>query len=379
MAEENAINTDDKDKKTTGTLDYSKWNNIEVSDDEDDTHPFIDTPSLYRWRHRARMERMENLDRKKNQLSKSFDELAEKKMADEMNVEEIEKAENELKLLKDEIDKEERLQPWNVDTLSKDSWDKTLMNYDSAKTTDENRELIDIRDEENNLDEFDSFVKKNYDFLEEFSLQNSFKNVQEIVRQNIMIVTSDHARTFISAYVTKLAANNTREIMNTACKQLLLIKYIFDMSQTMKIDRRDCATAVLNRLKVIFDSTDTNLLKQYQSDLENLQELYWKRGQTEEGRKSTLLAEQPGKLEKMYGNELDKRLEDIPTELLQLLDTGDVEVFYKKLSSYENGEGEKYMEILQDIGMIETEKLTEEQVRELMEEDGEKEKFMMNE
>ena len=39
-------------------LDYSKWKDIEVSDDEDDTHPNVDTPSLFRWRHQARLERM---------------------------------------------------------------------------------------------------------------------------------------------------------------------------------------------------------------------------------------------------------------------------------------------------------------------------------
>lgn len=39
-------------------IDYSKWKDIEVSDDEDDTHPNIDTASLFRWRHQARLERM---------------------------------------------------------------------------------------------------------------------------------------------------------------------------------------------------------------------------------------------------------------------------------------------------------------------------------
>ena len=29
-------------------LDYSKWDNIEISDDEDDTHPNVDTPSLFK-------------------------------------------------------------------------------------------------------------------------------------------------------------------------------------------------------------------------------------------------------------------------------------------------------------------------------------------
>ena len=40
-------------------LDYRKWDHIEVSDDEDDTHPNIDTPSLFKWRHEARVKREE--------------------------------------------------------------------------------------------------------------------------------------------------------------------------------------------------------------------------------------------------------------------------------------------------------------------------------
>jgi len=40
-----------------------------VSDDEDDTHPNIDTPSLFRWRHQARVERMAEQD----QLKKDFE------------------------------------------------------------------------------------------------------------------------------------------------------------------------------------------------------------------------------------------------------------------------------------------------------------------
>jgi cell division cycle protein 37 len=40
----------------------------QVSDDEDDTHPNIDTPSLFRWRHQARVERMQEQAREKAEL-----------------------------------------------------------------------------------------------------------------------------------------------------------------------------------------------------------------------------------------------------------------------------------------------------------------------
>ena len=32
-----------------------------MSDDEDDTHPNIDTPSLFKWRHEARVQRLEEM------------------------------------------------------------------------------------------------------------------------------------------------------------------------------------------------------------------------------------------------------------------------------------------------------------------------------
>ena len=39
-----------------------------MSDDEDDTHPNIDTPSLFRWRHQARVERMQQAEQEKKQF-----------------------------------------------------------------------------------------------------------------------------------------------------------------------------------------------------------------------------------------------------------------------------------------------------------------------
>jgi hypothetical protein len=54
---------------------YFQLNNFflykKVSDDEDDTHPNIDTPSLFRWRHQARVERMQETEKEKADLEKT--------------------------------------------------------------------------------------------------------------------------------------------------------------------------------------------------------------------------------------------------------------------------------------------------------------------
>lgn len=45
---------------------------MKVSDDEDDTHPNIDTPSLFRWRHQARVERDAQFQEEKEKFQKDF-------------------------------------------------------------------------------------------------------------------------------------------------------------------------------------------------------------------------------------------------------------------------------------------------------------------
>lgn len=122
-------------------VDYSKWKDIEISDDEDDTHPNIDKHSLFKWRHEARLQRMKEFNEKKDKitlsLQKTQKELDEakaklKEAGDSEDIKKtIEKLEKKLDQLKQEdadIRKQERLMPWNVDTISSEGWSKTKIN-----------------------------------------------------------------------------------------------------------------------------------------------------------------------------------------------------------------------------------------------------------
>lgn len=127
-------------------IDYSKWNNIEISDDEDDTHPNIDKQSLFKWRHEARLQRMKEFHEKKENLianlqkaEKELDELKSKQSSsadDEEIKKSINKLEKKVESLKQEeieIKKQERLMPWNVDTISSEGWSKTKINKPVSK------------------------------------------------------------------------------------------------------------------------------------------------------------------------------------------------------------------------------------------------------
>uniref|UniRef100_A0A671LYP3 Hsp90 co-chaperone Cdc37 n=1 Tax=Sinocyclocheilus anshuiensis TaxID=1608454 RepID=A0A671LYP3_9TELE len=70
------------------TIDYSVWDHIEVSDDEDEIHPNIDTPSLFRWRHQVRVffltkqavKKKEEMEEEKEEKHQTFMEKYEKQI-----------------------------------------------------------------------------------------------------------------------------------------------------------------------------------------------------------------------------------------------------------------------------------------------------------
>ncbi|KAF7633450.1 hypothetical protein Mgra_00007138 [Meloidogyne graminicola] len=135
-------------------IDYSRWKDIEISDDEDDTHPNIDTPSLFRWRHKARLERMaemkeekEKVEGEKKQVLSRVQEI-EVKLSDtnldekeriklELERDQIRKQEEEYLRKEKELADKERLAPWNVDTIGKEAWSRTIVNKPKDKSQKE--------------------------------------------------------------------------------------------------------------------------------------------------------------------------------------------------------------------------------------------------
>ena len=50
-------------------VDYSKWDKIELSDDEEDVHPNIDKESWFRMKHRSRVEREDHEEKDRNRIN----------------------------------------------------------------------------------------------------------------------------------------------------------------------------------------------------------------------------------------------------------------------------------------------------------------------
>ncbi|KAF1578222.1 UNVERIFIED_CONTAM: Hsp90 co-chaperone Cdc37, partial [Eudyptes pachyrhynchus] len=187
-------------------VDYSVWDHIEVSDDEDETHPNIDTASLFRWRHQARVERMEQFQKEKEELDKGCREckrkLAEcqKKMKElevsdpESGKGELEKLQAEAQQLKneekswenklEELKKKEKNMPWNVDTLSKDGFSKSVFNVkpEEKEETEEQKEK-----------KHKTFVERHEKQIKHFGMLRRWDDSQKYLSDNPHLVCEETA------------------------------------------------------------------------------------------------------------------------------------------------------------------------------------------
>ncbi|CAC5402614.1 CDC37 [Mytilus coruscus] len=202
------------------TINYSKWDHIEISDDEDDTHPNIDTPSLFRWRHQARLERMEQQKKEKEDLSKGLTDFQQKKVEIQQKLKEAEKNQlpdiNKLKLEMKEIEQQEAdwrakeeelkkkrsnlhiserfsqhqlecfltylvsLTPLNIDTICHDGKSKTIINKIAPK--------VEVLTEEEKAERQQEFVKKNKEKVKKFGMLRQYKDSQQYLTDNPELV-----------------------------------------------------------------------------------------------------------------------------------------------------------------------------------------------
>lgn len=135
-------------------FDYSKWDKIELSDDESDLHPNIDKDSWFRLKHRTRLEREEKEDKeikgyeilnkadqgRINIISRRLHGAASSAADEDAQFEDLESLQEELQELNEHISqRNERIQSinerrkWNIDNICTVKDEKTLVSStDSA-------------------------------------------------------------------------------------------------------------------------------------------------------------------------------------------------------------------------------------------------------
>lgn len=317
-------------------LDYSKWKDIEVSDDEDDTHPNIDTPSLFRWRHQARLERMaekkqekEKLEEQKASVNKRMEEIEEKlkqtgldekeRMKLELEKAEIKKQEEEYQKKEKELAEKERLEPWNVDTIGHEAFSSSRIN----KISDKKPEPPKMSEEEEGK-RMTKFFNDNEALLKEFGALKGLDATERFLVEHPHLA-SDFTASFLTIEALNLAMEFKDEEMCVMAEQCIIIQYLLELSKTLHALATN--TNVIKNFFKKFRNADPSYIAMFRKEVDDFRDRLRKRGKDkrdaaiaeyEAEEKAKRIAAAPG------GLDPQEVYESLPEEMRDAFDSQEV-------------------------------------------------------
>ncbi|XP_053194754.1 hsp90 co-chaperone Cdc37 [Scomber japonicus] len=341
-------------------IDYSVWDHIEVSDDEDDTHPNIDTPSLFRWRHQARVERMEEFQKMTEDLSKGLSECRRKlaetqKKVKELSISTTDDAKAELsktqaeekKLKKEErewekkLDKhrqEEKRMPWNVDTLSKEGFSKSVVNVkpDNVEETEEEKEQ-----------KHKTFVEKYEKQIKHFGMLRRWDDSQKYLSDNPDLVCEETAN-YLVIMCIDLEVEEKKALMEQVAHQTIVMQFILELAKSLKMDPRGCFRQFFAKIK----TSDQQYQDAFNDELESFKERV--RGRAKIRIEKAMKEYEEEERQKRLGpGGLDPVdvYESLPIEMQKCFDDKDIQMLQDVISKMDPTEAKAHMKRCIESGL----------------------------
>ncbi|KAA0721643.1 Hsp90 co-chaperone [Triplophysa tibetana] len=342
------------------TIDYSVWDHIEVSDDEDDTHPNIDTPSLFRWRHQARMERMEAFNQKGLELERSLAESKKKLAEVQRRVQELSvastdeskaalsKAQAEEKQMKkderswqrklDDHRQEEKKTPWNVDTLSKEGFSKSVVNV---------KPEVKEETEEEKEQKHKSFVEKNEKQIKHFGMLRRWDDSQKYLSDNPHLVCEETAN-YLVIMCIDLEVEEKHALMEQVAHQTIVMQFILELAKSLKVDPRGCFRQFFTKIK----TADQQYQDAFNDELESFKGRV--RGRAKIRIEKAMKEYEEEERQKRLGpGGLDpvEVYESLPSELQKCFDDKDIQMLQDAISKLDPTEAKHHMKRCIESGL----------------------------
>ncbi|XP_034046036.1 hsp90 co-chaperone Cdc37 [Thalassophryne amazonica] len=341
-------------------IDYSVWDHIEVSDDEDDTHPNIDTPSLFRWRHQARVERMEQFKKKGDEIEKVLGECRRKlsearKKVQEMTITttddakaELSKAQAEEKKLKkeerewekklEEHQHDEKRQAWNVDTLSHDGFSKSIVNikHESHEVTEEEKEQ-----------KHKTFVEKYEKQMKHFGMLRRWDDSQKYLSDHSHLVCEETAN-YLVIMCIDLEVEEKHALMQQVAHQTIVMQFILELAKSLKVDPRGCFRQFFAKIK----TADQQYQDAFNDELESFKERV--RGRAKIRIEKAMKEYEEEERQKRLGpGGLDPVdvYESLPAEMQKCFDEKDIQMLQDVISKMDPTEAKAHMKRCIDSGL----------------------------
>mmetsp|Transcript_5444 Transcript_5444/g.9481 ORF Transcript_5444/g.9481 Transcript_5444/m.9481 type:complete len:327 (-) Transcript_5444:124-1104(-) len=317
-------------------FDYSKWDRLELSDDEDTFHPNLDKGLNIRVNRITRDRKEEEIDTKKKELMEAGKDR--------------------------EADKLEKKRPLHLGNVCRVSEDRTIIKSVDGSTVDRTR-----RDEEFSVDEYTEFKMKNQKLLDAFT-NATWEQSREMLMIEGATLMDDYANNYFMLTTLEEEMKGNKERVEKLGRQGQIISQIHQLAEPMKRPARDLIPRFFEKFerpesRAAFQEGVDHFLRQIAKRAEQKKEEEKAQAEEEARKQAELENAQPVSLvEAMYQMSLEERMgpggldpvevfESLPEKLQQCFKSGDVELLKQTAQEMPSAEFEQHFQRCIDSGL----------------------------
>eukprot|EP00906_Rhabdomonas_costata_P012718 RCo018300 len=190
-------------------VDYSKWDNIDLSDDEEGMHPNIDKSLMIRIRREQRARRMQEEEEQRKKLLQENTPDAKRKL--------------------EELEKHRK---WSVDDICHVVSERTIINRrpeEEAKQKEQEKQQEEKMTEDEKAEHKLEKMFENEDLLKEYCKLRDLRDSEEWLIQNSKVLNEESAG-WILLHLLDLEMDGKSLEMEHATRQYLMLRNILDLA-----------------------------------------------------------------------------------------------------------------------------------------------------
>uniref|UniRef100_T1JMF2 Hsp90 co-chaperone Cdc37 n=1 Tax=Strigamia maritima TaxID=126957 RepID=T1JMF2_STRMM len=283
----------------------------------------------------------------KTETQKKIQELSKKLNDDvpdvsklKIELSDLEKQKQEFLKKEEELSKKEKLAPWNVDTISKEGFTKTVINKGKPRKEE------DLTEEERD-DKYRQFVKENEKLVKKYGMLQKFDDSKRFLQDNPHLACEDTAN-FLVVWCVQLAMEEKIELMDHVAHQTICMQYILELAKQLEVDPRSCVSSFFTRIQ----TAEKSYIDAFQDELSSFKQRVRTRAQV---RLEKLMkeAEEEERKERLGPGGLDpvEVFESLPPALQKCFEERDIAMLQEEIAKMPEAEACVIMKRCVDSGL----------------------------
>ncbi|XP_053145933.1 hsp90 co-chaperone Cdc37 isoform X2 [Hemicordylus capensis] len=235
--------------------------------------------------------------------------------------------------------KKEKTMPWNVDTLSKDGFSKSVFNVKSESQDEESEEQKEKKHK--------TFVEKYEKQIKHFGMLRRWDDSQKYLSDNPHLVCEETAN-YLVIWCIDLEAEEKHGLMEQVAHQTIVMQFILELAKSLKVDPRACFRQFFTKIK----TADQQYMEGFNDELDSFKERV--RGRAKVRIEKAMKEYEEEERQKRLGpGGLDPVdvYESLPAELQKCFDVKDVQMLQDAISKMDPAEAKYHMQRCIDSGL----------------------------